>query len=106
MKLSEIGEKANEVEEEIGLTIDDVLNKLTQELGEFNDAVQKFRGRYCKTKTENTNDIKEEFGDLFFNMISISNRLGINPDELPEYAENTLNKFYERIELYKASMKK
>ena len=41
MELSEIGKSANGLEDEIGIAPSDVLNKLTQELGEFNDAVQK-----------------------------------------------------------------
>ena len=106
MKFSEIGKEGNEIEDEIGLEIDDILNKLTQELGEFNDAVQKFRGRYCRTREKNNNNIKEEAGDLFFNLISLCNRLGINPDELPDLAENTLNKFKERKKLYISNQKK
>jgi len=104
-KLSQIAEEANEIENEIGLTMDDSLNKLTQELGEFNDAVQKFRGRYCKTKTENKDNIKEEVGDLIFNIISICNKLGINPDEVPELASITLSKFKERKDIYKKNLK-
>lgn len=34
--LRDVGQQANQLEDELGLTIDDVLNKLTQELGEFN----------------------------------------------------------------------
>ena len=104
MELSELGKKANEIEDEIGLTIDDLLNKITQEVGEFNDAVQKYRGRYCKTRTENTEQIQIEVGDLFFNIISTCSRLGINPNQLPQYAKNTLDKFYERRQLYVASL--
>ena len=106
MSLGNIGEKANEIEKEIGLTIDDSLNKLTQEVGEFNDSVQKFRGRYCKTRENNTEKIKEEAGDLFFNLISICKKLGINPDELPKFAENTLSKLIERKNLYSSNISK
>ncbi len=101
MTLEDIGRKANELETEVGLTIDDVLHKVTQEAGEFNDAVQKYRGRYCKTKDGTTTKIEQEVGDLFFNVISVCYRLGINPDNLPQYARNTLVKFEERKELYK-----
>ena len=50
--------------------IDDVLNKLTQELGEFNDAVQKYRGRYCRSRVD-LERVKEEAGDFLFNLISL-----------------------------------
>ena len=103
MDLKDIGEYANGLENEIGLNIDDVLNKLTQELGEFNDAVQKLRGRYCKT-TGDKEKAEGELGDLVLNLISVCTRLGINPNDLPKFAENTLNKFIERKELYKKTI--
>ncbi len=105
MMLKNIGEEGNKIEDEIGLDINDSLNKLTQELGEFNDAVQKFRGKYSKTKTENLEQIESEVGDLMFNIISICNRLGVNPDELPAYAQKTLDKLKERKELYLKNQK-
>jgi NTP pyrophosphatase (non-canonical NTP hydrolase) len=105
MNLKEIGKEGNKIEDEIGLDINDSLNKLTQELGEFNDAVQKFRGKYSKTKTENLEQIESEVGDLMFNIISICHRLGINPDELPAYAEKTLEKLKERKNLYLKNQK-
>jgi NTP pyrophosphatase (non-canonical NTP hydrolase) len=103
MDLKEIADEANQLENEIGLGTDDVLNKLTQELGEFNDAVQKFRGRYCRKMVEQS-VVEGELGDLVLNLISICNRLGINPNDLPVFAENTLNKFKERKEIYKHPM--
>jgi len=106
MDFNEIAEKANKIEDEIGLNIDDVLNKLTQELGEFNDAVQKFRGRYCRKKSDNLDDVKGELGDLIFNIISVCKRIGINPNEINLLSENNLKKFGERIELYKNSLTK
>lgn len=101
MSFKDIADGAKELEDKLDLTIDDVLNKLTQELGEFNDAVQKYRGIYSKIKTKNTDDVESEVGDLVFNLISICNRLGINPDKLEEYAEKTLEKGRERLDLYK-----
>ena len=105
MNLKEIAEKGRIIEEEIGVDINAVLNKFTQEFGEFNDAVQKYRGIYCRQKNGDLEHIKEEAGDLMFNFISICNRLGINPDELQNYAENTLKKFEERKEAYKQNRK-
>ena len=105
MNLKEIAEKGRRIEDEIGIDTDAVLNKLTQEVGEFNDAVQKYRGIYCRQKSENLNHIKEEAGDLMFNLISVCHRLGVNPNELQNYAENTLRKFEERKELYIKNIK-
>ena len=100
MNLKEIANSANQIENEIGLNIDDVLNKLTQELGEFNDAVQKHRGRYCRSKVDKS-IVEGELGDLLLNLISICNRLGIDPNNFPQFANNTLNKFIEGKETYK-----
>ncbi len=106
MKLSEIGKQTHAIEQEIGVNLDAVMHKLTQELGEFNDAVQKYRWILSKTKTENLDKVEDEVGDLFFNIISILYNLGINPDRLPEFAENTLHKLEERKNLYKTNMPK
>lgn len=100
MNFNEIAKEAKKLEEEIGLSTDDILHKLTQELGEFNDAVQKFRGRYCRQKAETIDHVKEEAGDLIFNFISVLKDLGVNPDEISNLAENTLKKFHERKKLY------
>jgi len=51
------------------------MNKITQELGEFNDAVQKYRGIYCRIKHENIEEVEKELGDLLINIISLCNRL-------------------------------
>ncbi|MFK7780655.1 MAG: MazG nucleotide pyrophosphohydrolase domain-containing protein [Candidatus Gracilibacteria bacterium] len=102
MKLSEIGKEAEILEDEAGIDIDAVMHKLTQETGELNDAIQKYRGIYSKTEG-NFEDVKSEFGDVIFNLVSIANKLGISPDEFPALAEMTLKKFKERIELYKKS---
>ncbi len=105
MDFKEIADKANEIEEELNLNIDDVLNKLTQEAGEFNDAVQKYRGRYCRNKTDSTENLEKETGDVLINLISVLNRLGINPNQLNKFTEQTLNKFKEVIEDYKKNTK-
>jgi len=65
--LKEIAESAKMIEDEIGLDLDAILNKLTQELGEFNDAVQKYMGIYCKEKTSNLDAVEDELGDVLFN---------------------------------------
>lgn len=104
MTLKEIGSQANALENYVWINLDASLNKLTQEIGEFNDAVQKYRWIYCKTKTDTTENIEWEIGDVLFNIISILNRLWIDPDKLPEFAGNTLKKAEERKELYKQVM--
>ncbi len=99
-----IAKQANQLEDELGLTIDDVLNKLTQELGEFNDAVQKYRGRYCRQRAEKTEDLEKEVGDVMLNLASILYRLGLDPNKLPDYAQCTMEKFQERKEVYRRAM--
>ncbi|MEK6895496.1 MAG: MazG nucleotide pyrophosphohydrolase domain-containing protein [Nanoarchaeota archaeon] len=99
-----IGIEGKIIGERIGLTIDDILNKLTQEVGEFNDAIQKYRGRFCKQKSENLDHIKEELGDVYFNLICIASIIGLNPNDFPKYAEETLQKFKEREDLYKRNL--
>ena len=100
MDLKEIAEKGKQIEEEIGINIDDILNKLTQEVGELNDAIQKHRGIYCRSREEDLEHIKEEFGDVFFNLISLCYRIGLNPEDLSKYAEITLEKFEKRKKNY------
>jgi NTP pyrophosphatase (non-canonical NTP hydrolase) len=103
-KFSEIAKETKEIEKYLEINLDAVLNKLTQELGEFNDAVQKFRGIYSKSQGSLEN-VQEEAGDLIFNFISVLHGLGINPDDLNLYAENTLKKFEERKHIYKKGLK-
>jgi NTP pyrophosphatase (non-canonical NTP hydrolase) len=98
--LKEISNEGEVIEDEVGVTFDDILNKLTQEFGEFNDAVQKFRGRYSRKKVS-IEEVKKELGDVIFNLSSICNKIGINPNEFNEFAFETLNKFKERKEEYK-----
>lgn len=105
ISLKEVADRAREIQEEIGLNFDDVLNKFTQEVGELNDAVQKRRGRFCKTKVLNDDNLKDELGDVMFNLILMCNGMNINPDDLPLFAKSTLDKFEERKELYKENLK-
>jgi NTP pyrophosphatase (non-canonical NTP hydrolase) len=100
MKLSDIAKEAKQIENELNINLDAVLNKLTQELGEFNDAVQKYRGIYSR-KVGGIEEVKKEAGDLMLNFISVLEGLGINPDEINNYAENTLKNFKQRIVKYK-----
>lgn len=101
MDLKKIAEEAKEIGDRIGLNLDAVMHKLTQETGEYNDAIQKYGGIFCKTNAENLDDIKDELGDVFFNIIYTAHMIGIDVDKLPEYANNTLQKFKQREELYK-----
>jgi NTP pyrophosphatase (non-canonical NTP hydrolase) len=105
VSLKELAERAREIQEEIGLTFDDILNKFTQEVGELNDAVQKRRGRFCKTRTLNDDNLRDELGDVMFNLISICNGMNIDPDDLPLLAKNTLGKFEERKKLYRENLR-
>ncbi len=105
LSLNEIAEESEKIEREVGLIFDDILNKLTQELGEFNDAVQKFRGKYCRQKSKDNEHVKEELGDLILNISSICKKTDINPNDFNKYALNTLNKFKERKEIYRKNLK-
>lgn len=95
MTLREIGKEANKLEDEIGINLDAVMNKLTQEIGEFNDAIQKHRGTYSRSWVPMVK-VKSELGDVLVNLISIAHRLEINPDAFPRIAKGTLDKFKER----------
>ena len=105
MKLKDIAIEANKIEDELEISLDAVLHKATQEFGEFNDAIQKYRGIYCKTSYETTTEIEGEIGDLIFNISSALYRIGIDPDNMIQYANNTLSKFNERKKLYKSTQK-
>lgn len=102
MKLSEIWKKASKIEDKIWLDLDAVMHKFTQEVGELNDAIQGYRWIYSKNEWS-IEEVREEFWDVIFNLVSIAERLWISPDEFPTLAENTLKKFAERKELYKKS---
>ena len=101
MSFKQIAQQAKEIEKELGLTTDDVLNKLSQKAGEFNDAIQKYRGRYCKTTAETNDNIKDELGDVIFNIISLCIEFDIDPNDLEKFAEATLKKFIGRKDLYR-----
>ena len=101
MTFQDIAQEADFIEQSLGLTLDDVLNKLTQEMGEFNDAIQNFRGRYTRTKTSDTEHVKKELGDVLFNLISLCHQLGIDVSKLEQYPEATLAKFKSRLDQYK-----
>jgi len=105
MDFRQIAEEAGQLEEELGISFDDVLHKLAQEAGEFNDAVQKYRGRYCRTRVGHP-EIEKEAGDIMMNLVSIVYHLGLDPNDLPKYAENTLENFKERKDEYLRAMKK
>jgi len=105
MELSKIAKEAKEIGDRIGLDLDAVLHKLTQETGEFNDAVQKYRGIFCKKRAENLKYVEEEYGDVLFNLIYTGYLLGIDVNKIPEYVKNTLDKFKKREELYKQNKK-
>jgi len=60
MDLNEIAKEANKIEDELSISIDAVMHKITQEIGELNDAIQKMRGIYAKRRLT-----KEEVQDEF-----------------------------------------
>lgn len=87
------------LEEECGIEIDDVMHKLTQEVGELNDAIQKTRGRYCRSSVT-PEGLRKEFGDVLLNLLSLCSKMGIDPDDLPVIAKETLKSFADRVPDY------
>ena len=100
MSLKKIAEQANILEESLNIDLDASMHKFTQEVWEFNDAIQKYRGIYCKTKYETLDEVYGEASDVIFNFISILNKLGINADVFEQMAQWTLNNFIARKDLY------
>jgi NTP pyrophosphatase (non-canonical NTP hydrolase) len=90
----------------LGIDLDAAMHKLTQELWEFNDSIQKYRWIYCKTKYETLDEVEWELSDILFNIVSICNKLGIDVDKFPEFVWNTVKKAESRIENYKKIMRK
>lgn len=105
-ELKDLAKRIEELDGELWLNIDAVMHKLTQELWEFNDAIQKYRWIYCKTKYETLNEVEGELSDMLFNVVSICNKLGIDVDRFPEFIWNTVKKAESRIEQYKKIMNK
>ena len=100
MNLWEIAKQANTLEDEAWFDLDAVMHKFTQEVGELNDAIQKYRWIYSKTKYDTLDEVHDEASDVIFNFISMLNRLGVDVNEIESMAESTLNKFIERRKLY------
>ncbi len=63
--------------------IDDVLEKLDEELGEFRDALKGGK-----------KEIEDELGDIFFVLVNISRFVGINPEDA---LRKTISKFISRF---------
>ncbi len=63
-----------------------IFEKLEEEINELKEAV----------KTKKESNIKDEFGDVFFTLINLSNFLKINPDSA---LQNTNKKFLERFSI-------
>lgn len=64
--------------------INDVLEKLNEELREFREALDK----------KNQEDIEDELGDIFFSLVNISRFVGVNPEDA---LRKTISKFISRF---------
>ncbi|MFA5354588.1 MAG: nucleoside triphosphate pyrophosphohydrolase [Thermodesulfovibrionales bacterium] len=64
--------------------VDDVMEKLEEELAEFREALEK------KEQPE----IEDELGDLFFSLVNISRFVGVNPEDA---LRKTISKFISRF---------
>lgn len=101
MNLREIAERAGELEEEIGADTDAVLNKAIQEFGKLNDAIQRYRGIYCRAQVTDLPGVKKGAGDLMLNIVSVLYQIGVDPNELPNYAAMALEKLEMTVEEYR-----
>ena len=70
----------------------EILGRLIEELGEVSRALRKGSRR----------EIEEELGDLFFTLIALSNKLGI---DLERSLKAVIRKYDERKELFKELFK-
>jgi len=73
--------------------LDKIISKIREETDELEEAMN----------LDNQAHIKEELGDLFFSLISLSRHLNIDIDDLNESAND---KFRNRLEKIKDEMKK
>lgn len=64
--------------------VDDVLEKLDEEIGEFKKAL----------KEKKEEEIEDELGDIFFALVNISRFIGINPENA---LRKTISKFIKRF---------
>ncbi len=64
--------------------IDDVLQKLEEEMREFRQAL----------KEKRQDDIEDELGDVFFSLVNISRFVGVNPEDA---LRKTISKFISRF---------
>ena len=75
------------------IELDKILDKIREETDELDEAIA----------SKNQEHIIEEFGDLFFSLISLSRHLNIDMDDLNKSAND---KFKNRLEKIKEEMKK
>ena len=75
------------------IEVDKIIGKIREETDELEEAIG----------TENKVHIKEELGDLFFSLISLSRHLNIDMDALNKSAND---KFKHRLDKIKAEMDK
>ena len=80
-------EKITNVVKEHGFkweSTDEIFEKLEEEINELKEAI----------KSKKESDIKDEFGDIYFTLISLSNFLKINPESaLQKTNKKFLNRF-------------
>ncbi len=75
------------------IEVDKIISKIREETDELEEAIN----------MDNQAHIKEELGDLFFSLISLSRHLNIDIDDLSQSAND---KFRDRLEKIKDEMKK
>jgi len=79
------------------IELDKILDKIREETDELDEAIG----------SKNQEHIIEEFGDLFFSLISLSRHLNINMDNLNKSANDKFKNRLEKIkeEMYKRNIK-
>ena len=65
---------------------DEIFKKLEEEINELKEAI----------KSKNDSDIKNEFGDIYFTLLNLSNFLKINPESA---LQKTNKKFLDRFSI-------
>lgn len=64
--------------------VDEVMEKLTEELTEFRDALAR----------QKSDEIKDELGDVFFSLVNVARFVGVNPEDA---LRKTISKFISRF---------
>jgi MazG family protein len=71
-------------------TIDDVIEKVEEEIRELRDAI--------KTTGAKSREAEEEFGDLLFSLVNVARKLGIEPEAALRVANDKFQRRFDDVE--------